>query len=276
MKKTLLLITSLILCMSIFALWKKGDVNQDGAVDVADITTLASIILSGNPNGYDGDVNKDGTVDVADITAVASIILNGDEDDGTTGSASAKDLGEVGWVQLWEGGPKWATVNVGVASTTATGSDLCGGYYPWGSTVNGFANPSSSNEDIHGTADDTAMNLWGSNWIMPTYAQMQALLDNCNREWTVINGAGGLKLTGKTAPYDKNSIFLPAMGRYDTSGQFDPNVLSGEDIAYYWTSTPYDKTFCYSFDVDHFGLMPNVYRRSARCNVRAILNETTH
>ena len=60
-----------------FETYKKGDVNADGVVDVADITALASVIL-GKPVEVDKarcDVNEDGSVDVADITAVASIIL---------------------------------------------------------------------------------------------------------------------------------------------------------------------------------------------------------
>ena len=57
----------------------KGDANGDGAIDVADITTIAAIILdielSPAPNRSNADANSDGTIDVADITAVAAIIL---------------------------------------------------------------------------------------------------------------------------------------------------------------------------------------------------------
>lgn len=55
-----------------------GDVNGDGVIDVADITSLAAYIL-GNPGDdfilENADVNQDGTIDVADITATAGIIL---------------------------------------------------------------------------------------------------------------------------------------------------------------------------------------------------------
>ncbi len=54
---------------------KKGDVNADGAVDVADIATVISIMA-----GYDdcpyGDVNGDGTIDVADIAEIISIMAS--------------------------------------------------------------------------------------------------------------------------------------------------------------------------------------------------------
>ena len=57
---------------------KKGDANNDGVVDVADITAIASYILGSVPTGFNtdnADANGDSTIDVADITATASIIL---------------------------------------------------------------------------------------------------------------------------------------------------------------------------------------------------------
>lgn len=56
----------------------KGDANNDGVVDVADITAIASHILGTTPevwNADNADANNDGVIDVADITATASIIL---------------------------------------------------------------------------------------------------------------------------------------------------------------------------------------------------------
>ena len=56
----------------------KGDANNDGVVDVADITAIASYILGESPAGFNvtnADANSDGTIDVADITATANIIL---------------------------------------------------------------------------------------------------------------------------------------------------------------------------------------------------------
>ena len=55
-----------------------GDANNDGIVDVADITAIAAHILGQTPeawNAENADANGDGTIDVADITAVAGIIL---------------------------------------------------------------------------------------------------------------------------------------------------------------------------------------------------------
>ena len=55
-----------------------GDANDDGAVDVGDITTIASYILGNTPeawNADNADANEDGAIDVGDITTTAGIIL---------------------------------------------------------------------------------------------------------------------------------------------------------------------------------------------------------
>ena len=50
-----------------------GDVNGDGAVDVADISAIISDMAAGT-NAPSADVNGDGAVDVADISAVITIM----------------------------------------------------------------------------------------------------------------------------------------------------------------------------------------------------------
>ena len=51
-----------------------GDVNGDGTVDVADISSIISVMAGDNSYGKAADVNGDGTVDVADISTVISIM----------------------------------------------------------------------------------------------------------------------------------------------------------------------------------------------------------
>ncbi|MDO5446459.1 MAG: chitobiase/beta-hexosaminidase C-terminal domain-containing protein [Prevotellaceae bacterium] len=56
----------------------KGDANEDGTVDVSDITTIASYILGSIPptfNFDNADVDGDGEITVSDITGTAAIIL---------------------------------------------------------------------------------------------------------------------------------------------------------------------------------------------------------
>ena len=57
-----------------------GDPNNDGSIDVVDITMVANYILGNNPENFifaAGDVDGDGTVDVNDIISIANIILYG-------------------------------------------------------------------------------------------------------------------------------------------------------------------------------------------------------
>ena len=56
----------------------KGDVNGDGQVTIADVTTLIDMLLgAGNTGGYytPGDVNMDSHVTIADVTALIDMLL---------------------------------------------------------------------------------------------------------------------------------------------------------------------------------------------------------
>ena len=52
----------------------KGDVNGDGAVDIADVVAVYNIMAGNNQSGYNGDVNEDGAVDIADVVAIYNIM----------------------------------------------------------------------------------------------------------------------------------------------------------------------------------------------------------
>lgn len=75
----------------------RGDVNQDGYVTIADVTTLVNIILGKNtaPESGLADVNQDGRISIADVTALVNIIL-GKENPGTDpGTEPGTDPGEI-------------------------------------------------------------------------------------------------------------------------------------------------------------------------------------
>ena len=52
-----------------------GDVDGDGTIDVADVTTLVGLILGSDTKNSAADVDGDGTVDVADVTELVTIFL---------------------------------------------------------------------------------------------------------------------------------------------------------------------------------------------------------
>ena len=176
---------------------------------------------------------------------------------GSTGRTSC------GWVQLWDGGPKFAEFNVGATITDygnlASGADAttgnvayyntanCGGLYPWhNSTLNG-RNTTWTSSVTTGTGD-VATALWGDKWREPTKDELTTLTSTDNCTWTWCNGSttkycdgctlAGYKVSGKVGTdYENNSIFLPV------AGYFNPNfseVVSADDYATYWSGTPKD------------------------------------
>lgn len=119
------------------------------------------------------------------------------------GSADAKGISKpVEWVQLWAGGPKFATQNVA-------------GTMKW--------------------TDAVKNKFWGDNWRVPTKDEMGLSANNtvntekvsavyrCNE-----NGVWGFEFTGITPGYTNVSLFLPAnSGALDSYGE-----------ATYWTAPP--------------------------------------
>ena len=125
----------------------------------------------------------------------------------TTGPVSGKaeatiNVGtkEIGWVQLWAGGPKFATQNVAKRMN-------------WTTAV--------KNE------------FWGGNWRVPTKDEMGLSANDyvnvkkVNAVYCIENGVLGFKFTGITPGYTNVSLFLPAnSGALDNYGE-----------ATYWTAT---------------------------------------
>lgn len=137
---------------------------------------------------------------------------------------------DVPWVQLWEGGPKFAEYNVGVIDGKAWSY---GGYYSWGGSQSGsntdYNTGTSALSDIY----DTATKLWGANWRMPTRDDITNLRQKCVLAWVGNynnTGISGLVITGK-GDYNENSIFLPASGYYSNG-----TLTSRATGCYYRTS----------------------------------------
>ena len=189
-----------------------------------------------------------------------------------TGTAKAKLDGtnevDVTWVQLWKGGPKWATINVGVTSTTATGDAAYGGLYRWGGSNNMRSNTSASDDHNTGTStlsgtDDTATKLWGSNWRMPTQAELQDLINKCT--WSSFSS--GYTLTGKDG-YSSNSIFLPAAGYFNYNNKTVNNAGSNGN---YWSSAPNGSNNAYNLNFNSGNHNMNNNNRNYGFCVRAVL-----
>ena len=179
-------------------------------------------------------------------------------------------------VQLWEGGPYWAEMNVG-----AERSEDYGYYFWWGDTVGYIRN--SSNDGWESVKDDSSYlsvsesrqtydksvstlrsegyidsfdNLvakydaatihFGSPWRMPTWAEFSDLISNCTITWTNRNGVCGRLVTGR-GDYSDRSIFFPAAGT-----GYSSSLDSVGSYGTYWSSTPCSeepsRTWGFGFD----------------------------
>ena len=54
----------------------RGDVNNNGSVDITDVVELVNIILNSQGENPRADVNNDGNVDISDVVKLVNIILN--------------------------------------------------------------------------------------------------------------------------------------------------------------------------------------------------------
>lgn len=134
----------------------------------------------------------------------------------------------VEWVQLWAGGPKFATQNVtGTMTWTA------------------------ANENT----------FWGGNWRVPTKDEMNGLVGNVAGDITFTtstvkveylqkNNEFGFEFTGVQPGYTKNSIFL-AMASADN--------VSQEVTRNYWTSYQDNESeYCYCLSL-YYNVMPYLH-----------------
>ena len=113
----------------------------------------------------------------------------------TSGLVMAKTIKET-WVQLWEGGPKFADHNVGAYKVTERGTTMT------------FTEATAAGDGY----------VWGDNWRTPSQSEMDELYKAATAEkstkvtceYTQVDGVWGFKFTGKETGYTKNSVFFPA------------------------------------------------------------------
>ena len=145
---------------------------------------------------------------------------------------------------------KWAACNVGAGSP-----EEYGGYYAWGETepkasyswsnykwCNGsydkltkyntqYSYGTLDNKKVLESGDDAATVNMGGSWRTPTAAEWEELAQDCNWQWTTVQGVKGFRVSGKKSGYTGKSIFLPASGEKCDS-DFSGSGSSGT----YWSS----------------------------------------
>ena len=226
------------------------DVTEDVVDDTYSIRSLtASLVVAAtfaeNPP-IKGDVNDDGTVDVADIATILSIMAGQGE---VRSYHNCPDENHPHLIDLGlPSGTKWACCNIGADAPKSSGN-----HYAWGETQekesftwdtyqygyynndNDFSHLEDIGTDIAGTSHDTAKAHWGTSWRMPTREQFQELMDNCTYTYTNQKGVNGLLFTAANGA----TLFFPAAGRFGES-----QIYYGGYIGYYWGSSLNEDTPC--------------------------------
>lgn len=144
-------------------------------------------------------------------------------------------------------GTLWAKYNVGSASETDYGN-----YYQYGKGAAQYAATSgdsiySGTEDPLDSSVDTASQVWGGSWHMPTRAQIQELTANTTYQWvTNYKGSG---INGGTFTATNGAVlFFPAAGQWNRGSQ--SNVGSSGS---YWGSSPNDSGSAYDLNFNDGG-----------------------
>lgn len=152
-------------------------------------------------------------------------------------------------------GMKWATTNVG-----AIGPDDLGNYYAWGG-IGPISMPASNS----GSFIDTATEIWGGSWRMPTVEEWSALKNTDNFTWTWIPDKKGYLVESKVTGYVGNKIFLPAAGVIA-----EPGLLYLGQEGDYWAASRLNEAegWCLSFDSSD--VVTSDYGFSAGLSVRPV------
>lgn len=164
-------------------------------------------------------------------------------------------------------GTKWAPWNVGAGNASEYGS-----YFQWGETEGGKTSydydytkyTSWDGKTTLEAEDDAATVNWGKEWCMPSKAQFQELIDECQWEWKESDSALGYLVTGPNG----KTIFLPAAGyRYR---RYSRSCYDFGKACHYWSSdlkSTSERTAAYSLDNRYLSSSG----RAGACSVRPVI-----
>ena len=127
-------------------------------------------------------------------------------------------------------GTLWATMNIGANSIEDYGD-----YFAWGETTpktsfywENYTGKDITSDELPADRDAATANL-GSDWRMPSLAQIKELISECNWQEFTLNGINGRLATSK---HNSNFIFFPAAGI-----RIDTRLVHAAGRGYCWSRT---------------------------------------
>ena len=162
-------------------------------------------------------------------------------------------------------GTIWAKYNVGANSETEYGD-----YYRYGFGATKYESGQGtydSKETPIALSADTAAQVMGGRWHMPTQAQMQELIDNTTYEMVTIDGVNGCKFTASNGEY----IFFPNGGNYYNDST---SITSLGDEMHTIGGTPNeipDRMACWGLQSDGYDAFIGGEKLNSGCNVRGVV-----
>ena len=179
---------------------------------------------------FNGDTRRVATKE-AGLTAGKYYTVTTSAVSGKAEATIGKETKEIDWVQLWAGGPKFATENVEKMM-----------YWP----------------DAAKTGDEY---VWGKNWRTPTKEEMEVFVPEeglygtdykninaaCTATYKLKDGVYGVEFTGKQPGYTKSTLFLRT---------YEQNV--GYDTAGYLTSSAGEKGYGSNLSIIHINAVISV------------------
>ena len=268
MKKISSLLVVLLLMLASFTAgveYQRGDVDQDGKVNISDVTCLIDYLLSGV--WPDEPVTPPDTHEYVDLglpsgTLWATCNVGADTPEGygdyfAWGETEPKEVYSLDTY-------KW--YNHDDMYFTKYNQDYSSGYYDETGNYVSVVTPDGKTE--LDPEDDAAYVNWGPSWRMPTHEQQRELVEQCTWTWTTRNSVYGQQGTGPNG----NTIFLPAAGWHTNWNQNDSLLCEGS-YGCSWSRTLYPIVsdiayilYSYSGSVD----WSYPYARNVGCSVRAV------
>ena len=219
--------------------------NNEAGFDVVTSESKVTLLTASEPRTYyiavpagvqitiyNGDTKFKATT-AAGLTAGKYYTLTTGPVTGKADATIGVTTEKVDWVQLWAGGPKFATQNVdGTMTWTAANANT----------------------------------FWGTNWRVPTKEEMSGLLGKVDGDITFTtstvkveylqeNNEFGFKFTGVQPGYTKNSIFLSLVNAKNYGTEFSGNYWSSYQdneskscscLSLYYNVKPYLQTFIFT------------------------------